>query len=121
VNVTVPAAGVAVVEVNAKQLPVPAVLVIVAVTAAPVLNENPEGALRMNVPVPGKSRNAPSAIVGPVSVVHVAVPFAVFVSALIAPPPVAAVTVTAAKALFTPAKKRIAASAARATFPGVEK
>lgn len=68
-NVIVLAAGVAVVEENLKQLPVPAVLVIVAVTVAPVLKENPVGAVMIKVPVAGKSLNAPSRIVGPVSVV----------------------------------------------------
>ena len=44
-------------------------------------------------------------MVGPVSVVHVVVPFAVLVSALMAAPPVAAVTVTAARAFWIPRKK----------------
>ena len=55
VNVIVPEAGVAVVEVNEKQVPVPAVLVTVAVTETPVLKENPEGVFIIKVPLAGKS------------------------------------------------------------------
>jgi hypothetical protein len=117
VKVTVPAAGVAVVAVNAKQVPLPAVLVIVETTEVAVLKENPDGALKMNVPLLGKSPFAPSAMVGPVSLVHVAVPFVVLVSALIALPPVAAVTVTAAKALFMPTKNKTDAKNANVIAP----
>lgn len=94
VNVIVLAVGVAVPDENLKQVPVPAVLVIVAVTAAAVLNANPDGAFKMNVPLAGKSRYAPSRIEGPVSVVYPSPA----VSADIAEPPVAGVTVTAADA-----------------------
>jgi len=69
VKVIVLAVGVAVVELNLKQEPVPAVLVIVAVTGAPVLNENPDGVFKINVPLAGNALNVPSRIVGPVSVV----------------------------------------------------
>ena len=98
-------AGVAVVAVNEKQLLEPAITVIADETTVVVLKEKPDGAFKMKVPLPGKSLCAPSATVGPVSVVHVAVPFVVFVSALMAVPPVAAVTVTAARAIRTPANK----------------
>lgn len=50
---------------------------------------------------------------GPVSVVHVAVPFVVFVSALMALPPVAVVMVTVAKAILAPTKNKIVAKATR--------
>jgi len=110
-------AGVAVVEVNEKQLLEPVMTVIVDDTTRPVLNEKPEGAFRMKVPLPGKSLCAPSAIVGPVSVVHVAVPFVVLVSALMALPPVAVVTVTAANALFAPANN--AATKITKTIPRI--
>jgi hypothetical protein len=56
-----------------------------------------------------------------VSVVHVVLPFVVFVSALIALPPVAAATVTAADALFTPAENKTTAATAKVIFPNVRK
>ena len=105
VNVMVFAAGVAVVEINVKQALVPASRVIVAVTVAPVLKLNPVGALKIMVPLEGKSPCAPSVKVGPVNVVQVAVPFVVFVSAEIAEPPVAAVTVADANAVPAGTKK----------------
>ena len=109
------AAGVAEFEENVKQVPDPASLVIVAVTVMPVLYENPEGAVSTIVPLPVEmARPLVSVIVGPVSVVHVAVPFVVFVSALMVLPPVAAVTVTAAKALFAPTKNNAIAKTAKA-------
>jgi hypothetical protein len=91
---------------------------ITAVTVAPVLNENPEGALRTIVPLPEDMACAVASVtVGPTSAVHVAVPFAVLASALMALPPVAGVTVTAAKTLRAPARNKIAAVAAkRAVF-----
>ncbi len=100
VNVIVPLEGVALVEENAKQEPEPDTLEIVAVTLPlpPPRNSNPEGAFRMNVPELGKSCETPSVTVGPVSAVHDELPLPELVSALIAVPPVAAVTVTAAKA-----------------------
>ena len=74
----------------------------VAVTAAPALNEKPVGACNTKVPFEGTSLCVPSAAVGPVSTVQVAVPLVVLVSALIAPPPVAGVTITAACAADAP-------------------
>ena len=89
-----------------KQVPDPEVSVIVALTEVAVLYEKPVGAVKIIVPLPVDiARPLVSATVGPVRVVHVAVPFVVFVSALIALPPVAGVATTAAKALFAPAKK----------------
>lgn len=112
------AVGVAVLEEKVKQVPAPEFLVIVAVTVAPVLYENPVGAVSTIVPLPVDiARPVVSVTVGPVSVVHVAVPFVVLVSALMALPPVAAVTVTAAKTLFAPAKNKTAAKAANAITP----
>ena len=93
VKVMVPDAGVAVVELKVKQVLFPAIFVMVAVTVAPVLNTNPDGAVMMMVPVL-MSPFAPSVMVGPVRVVYV-LPV---VSALIEEPPVAAVTVTVANA-----------------------
>ena len=94
-------------EEKVKQVPAPASLVIVAVTDVAVLYENPEGAVITIVPLPVDiARAVVSVTVGPASVVHVAVPFVVFVSALMALPPVAAVTVTAAKTLCAPAKNK---------------
>ena len=114
VYVIVVAAGVTVLEEKVKQEPEPALRVIVAATVAPVLNEKPDGAVKIIVPLPGvKTRPVVSVIVGPASIVHVAVPFVVLVSALIAPPPVAGVAVTAAKTLFTPAKNKTAAAIAK--------
>lgn len=111
-------AGVAVVAVNEKQLLEPAITVIVDETTVVVLKEKPDGAFKIKVPLPGKSLCAPSAMVGPVSVVHVVVPFAVLVSALMAVPPVAAVTVTAARAFWTP-RKKIAAKTTKVIAPRI--
>lgn len=114
VKVIEPDAGVAVFDKKVKHVPLPDVLVIVAVTVVPVLYENPEGAVSTIVPLPVDiARPLVSVMVGPVSVVHVAVPFVVFVSALMVLPPVAAVTVTAAKALCAPTKNNAAAKAAK--------
>ena len=55
------------------------------------------------------------------SVVHVAVPFVVFVSALMVLPPVAVVMVTDAKALLVPAKNNPNAKIAKAVAPRVRK
>ncbi len=92
VKVMVPDSGVAVVEVKVKQALEPTSRVMVAVTVAPVLYINPDGALKTNVPVAGKSPVAPSVMVGPVRVVYEPP----VVSALMALPPVAGVTLTAA-------------------------
>ena len=114
------AAGVAVFEENVKHVEAPASLVIVAVTEVAVLYENPDGAVMTIVPLPVEmARPVVSVTVGPVSVVHVAVPFVVFVSALIVLPPVAAVTVTAAKTLFVPAKNKTNAKATKAVAPRI--
>ena len=93
----VPEAGVAVLEENLKQLLLadPEVVVMVAVTEELVLNTNPVGAFKMNVPEElVKSWFDASVTVGPVSVVYEPL----VVSALIALPPVAVVTDTLAKA-----------------------
>jgi len=68
--VIVLAVGVLVKELKLKQVPLPAILVIVAVTLEPVLKAKPEGAVKINVPLEGKSRFAPSCITGPVSAVY---------------------------------------------------
>jgi hypothetical protein len=108
------AVGVAELEENVKQVPPPEVNVIVAVTVAPVLYENPDGAVSTIVPLPVEiARPLVSLIVGPVSVVHVAVPFVVLVSALMALPPVAGAAVTAASAMLAPAKNKIVARTTR--------
>jgi hypothetical protein len=92
-------------EEKVKQVPAPETNEIVAATDVAVLYENPVGAVRTMVPLPVEiARPLVSVTVGPVSVVHVAVPFVVLVSALTAPPPVAAVAVTAASAFCAPIK-----------------
>jgi len=64
------AVGVLVKELKLKQVPLPAILVIVAVTLEPVLKAKPEGAFKVKVLLKGKSRFAPSCITGPVSAVY---------------------------------------------------
>lgn len=96
VNVILPAAGVAVVDVKVKQAFDPTSLVMVAVTVCPVLNSNPLGALMMIVPLPAMSPVAPSVMVGPVSAVYEPP----VLSALIVVPPVAGVIDTAASAVY---------------------
>lgn len=108
VKVTIEAVGVAVDELKAKQEPVPARRVMVAVTVELVLKANPAGAFKIKVPLAGISREAPSVAVGPVKAVYV--PPAV--SAEIALPPVAGVTVTAAETRSGNAKKNTANKAA---------
>lgn len=74
------------------------------------------------VPLPVEiARPLVSVTVGPVSVVHVAVPFVVLVSALTAPPPAATVTVTAAEAACTPVKNNAIAKTADITAPKIFK
>src|SRR5207249_990920 len=85
-NEIVPAVGVAVVDVRVSAVPLPAVLVTVAVTVEPVSNTNPEGAFNTIVPVP-ISLPVLSSRIGPVNVVQA--PPAL--SAEIVAPPVAAV------------------------------
>jgi len=96
VIVIVVAVGVTVWEVpppTCKLVDDPLAFVTVAVTElAAVENSKPAGAFRMMVPVP-MSPTAPSVRTGPVRVVKAPVPLVAFVSAEMALPPVAAVTV----------------------------
>ena len=101
-KVIVVADGVAVVDVNPKHKFLLVSDVMVAVTVAPVLKRNPDGALKTTVPLDGTSPDAPSVIVGPVSVVYEPP----VVSALIEEPPVAAVTVTVANAVYGQLERR---------------
>lgn len=101
VTVIVVAVGVTVCEVPPliKSLlellqPVPATSLLVAVTLLPVLKLNPDGAFNIIVPVL-ISAVTPSVITGPVRAVYVPP----VVSADMAEPPVATVTVTAALAI----------------------
>ena len=81
-------------------------LVTVAVTLVPVSKAKPLGAFKMIVvPPPVTSPTAPSVMIDPVRAVNVPVPLLLFVSAEIAEPPVAAVTVADANAVPTGTKK----------------
>jgi hypothetical protein len=83
VKVIVLDVGVAVNDEKVKQVLLPAILVIAAVTVAPVLNWNHEGALKTIVPRP-TSLFAPSTIEGPFNAVYA--PFTVS-EEIVDPPP----------------------------------